>query len=176
MSLRKPFVDNILSLGGHRSYRQRVHDITIDTPCFSVFDGFVPLMCFGFLLLWQGVAEAWAIADSRIFSMGRAISAVRAGKRIIENVGPHMDLRRLQMAADLADEKAQAVAPLWGFNREAVLREYGPSGNDYMLWVRFYHGSTLFKAENSDGAVSATTSGAEASGGPFKAARTTISA
>ena len=106
------------------------------TPAFTVFDDNRPVLCFGIYPIWPGLAEGWMVPSSRIGT--RAVALVRGGRGIISHVGPAMGLRRLQFMVRSSHLQAVRFAQALYFKREATLTRYGPEGDDYDVFARFY--------------------------------------
>ena len=81
-------------------------------------------------------AEGWMVPSSRIGT--RAVALVRGGRGIISHVGPAMGLRRLQFMVRSSHLQAVRFAQALYFEREATLTRYGPEGDDYDVFARFY--------------------------------------
>ena len=90
--------------------------------------------CFGLWLLWPGVAEAWLIPSR---NLGRkTITFHRAALRYFEYAAVKLQLKRLQFTVHSHNVPACRWAERCLFEKEGVMRNYGPDGADYILFAR----------------------------------------
>ena len=95
-----------------------------------LIDG-VPLVCFGFLKLWEGRGEMWAFFDKD--SNKYALSIIRHAVPVVEN-SPY---KRLEMAVGYQHFAGRRLAEAMGFKVDAPFMEaYGRDGKDYVLYSR----------------------------------------
>ena len=95
-----------------------------------------PAMSFGFDYKWPGVIEVWMLPGKLAIEHGTILT--RAARRLFVKLGPHLNLRRLQIVVDVNREKAVEWADFLGFKREGVMKRYGPEGHDYYMYARIY--------------------------------------
>ena len=107
-----------------------------NNPAFTVFYEDKPFASFGVYELWGGVAEGWMVPSNRIEI--NPIVLARRSRPIWLHIGPAMQLRRLQFMVRSSHLHATRFAEFLYFNKEATLKEYGPEGDDYHIYVRFY--------------------------------------
>ena len=107
-----------------------------NNPAFTLFYDDKPFLSFGFYELWGGVAEGWMVPSNRIERNPIVIG--KAGRAVFYHIGPAMQLRRLQFTVRSSHLQAVRFAEFVKFKREATLKEYGPEGDDYHIYVRFY--------------------------------------
>ena len=107
-----------------------------DNPAFTLFYNDKPFLSFGFYEIWPGVAEGWMVPSNRIERNPIVIG--KAGRAVFYHIGPSMQLRRLQFMVRSSHLQAVRFAEFVKFRREATLKEYGPEGDDYHIFVRFY--------------------------------------
>ena len=62
----------------------------------------------------------------------------RGARQLFNEIGPAMQLRRLQFMVRSSHLHAVKFAETLYFTREATLQSYGPEGDDYFVYVRFY--------------------------------------
>lgn len=113
-----------------------MQNMAAETPAFTVMDRGKLLLSFGIYPLWPGVAEGWMIPSNLISS--KAIALVRGAKSVFNNISTMMQLHRIQFMISSSHVQAIRFAEVLQFKREAVLSRYGPSGDDYYIYTRFY--------------------------------------
>lgn len=117
-------------------YTQSIWAQAQDNPAFTLFYNDKPFLSFGFYEIWPGVAEGWMVPSNRIERNPIVIG--KAGRAVFYHIGPSMQLRRLQFMVRSSHLQAVRFAEFVKFQREATLKEYGPEGDDYHIYVRFY--------------------------------------
>ena len=95
-----------------------------------------PTICFGFIPLWNGVAEAWMLVDIDIRS--KTVPFLRVTKHIFMGIGSVMGLHRLQMYIQQDNQRAIKYAEFAKFKREGLLMKYSPSKENYYCYGRNY--------------------------------------
>lgn len=103
----------------------------------AIVDGRV-LGMFGIYQLWSGVGEAWLIPSRHI--QQKTFSFHRAALRFFDYVPKKMKLKRLQITVCSSNGLADRWANRCYFNREGLLKRYGPEGSDYWMYARLYDG------------------------------------
>jgi hypothetical protein len=104
-------------------------------PCVTGFRLLKPVIAFGFVPIWQGVAEAWMVgsADARKYP----ITMTKTGRVVMDIAKISMGLHRLQITVRNTDKRAESWAYAIGFWQESVMKKYGPDGEDYLMMTRF---------------------------------------
>jgi len=95
-----------------------------------------PTVCFGFIPLWQGVAEAWMLVDVDIRT--KTVPFLRNTKHIFLGIGSIMGLHRLQMYVHEHNQRAIRYAEYAKFKREGLLMNYSPIKENYYCYGRLY--------------------------------------
>lgn len=93
-----------------------------------------PAAVFGSIHIWKGVEELWMFCEERARKM--PVLMTKAGRIMAYHRVIAGNLHRLQITVRLNDEKALKWAEAIGFEREAVMRRYGPDQMDYQLMAR----------------------------------------
>lgn len=95
-------------------------------------DGF-PVATFGITPLWNGVSEVWAMFDKeRIRKHG--VFMVKATKAFLDDqMKTH---HRLQCFVYANNESLVKFVENFGFEREGLMRKYGPTGEDFYMYAR----------------------------------------
>ena len=94
-----------------------------------------PVAVFGFVPIWQGVAESWLLVDDIARTKPVAMTKYGLWAHDISKIS--MGLHRQQITVRITDKRAYKWALALGFTQEAVMRAYGPDGSDYYLMARF---------------------------------------
>lgn len=94
-----------------------------------------PVVCFGVIPIWNGVAEAWFLADDK--ARGEPLALTRMTKRFLDIAEISLGLRRLQITVRTTHMAAIAWAKALKFNNEGLMLGYGPDGVDYLLMARY---------------------------------------
>jgi hypothetical protein len=95
------------------------------------------LACAGLLIVWPGLASAWAVITRR--GRDHPVMIHRTTQRFLDaNIQRHR-LRRVEATAFESDRRAQAWLARLGFEVESVRPEWGPSGQTGLNFVRFTH-------------------------------------
>ena len=88
----------------------------------------------GIIPLWDGVAECWLIGGWRLGS--HKVSAVRALTATLARQVKEQQLRRLQAVVRADWDEAVRFVEFLRFEREGLLRGYGPDGSDHYIYAR----------------------------------------
>lgn len=103
--------------------------------CTILVNG-IPYAVFGFVPLWKGVAECWLLLDNRCRTVFVPFS--RSSLRIFDEIGTFMELKRLQMYVVSKNFLYNKYAKFCKFNKEGLLKYYGPDLTDYNCYGRYY--------------------------------------
>jgi len=95
-----------------------------------------PVICFGFIPLWQGVAEAWALIDVEIGT--KTVPFAKVTKHIFMGIGSVMGLHRLQMYVQQDSKRAIRYAEFCNFKQEGLLKQYSPVKDNFYIYGRYY--------------------------------------
>lgn len=103
-------------------------------PCWTGFFNSTPVVCAGFVILWPGVAEGWAMTSD--WCRDHPVIFHKAATRQINNMVHSHSLWRLQLAIPVSHRVSCAWAKRMGFVLEGVMLKYGPDQADYFRYVR----------------------------------------
>jgi len=107
-------------------------------PKHTFYDGATGtiLAIAGVTLFWDGVAEVWTITSDEVekFPMGYA----RAIKEIIDFYIKELKLKRLQATCPRSMPCGDRWFKFLGFEKESLMKNFGPDGDDYYLYVRLF--------------------------------------
>tara|TARA_Y100000004_G_scaffold182527_1_gene229369 strand:+ start:528 stop:1022 length:495 start_codon:yes stop_codon:yes gene_type:complete len=91
---------------------------------------------FGLFKLWPGVGEAWLIPSNKIDR--KTLAMHRAALRFFEYAANELQIKRLQFTVHTLNERADRWAQRCYFEREGLLKKYGPDGSDYWMYARMF--------------------------------------
>lgn len=80
--------------------------------------------------------EAWLVPGKVAIEHGSHLS--RGALRFFDKIGVKLGLRRMQIVVCVDREKAVQWAEFLKFEREGLMRCYGPEGKDYYMYARTY--------------------------------------
>lgn len=124
---------NLELFGGFQDYLQAYAQTGVAYT--AIGDGEIYAM-FGMWQLWPGVSEAWLIPSNKIDR--KVIAMHRASLRFFEYAAEQTNTKRLQFTVHTRNERADRWAQRCHFEREGLLRKYGPDGADYWMYSRMF--------------------------------------
>ena len=83
------------------------------------------------MAFWKGQAECWMIVDKNISN--HKFIFHRTAKKIIPEIMDRMYLHRLQFTVHSYNTQAVRWADVLQFEKEGLLRMYGPDKCDYLM-------------------------------------------
>ena len=95
-----------------------------------------PALVMGLEYKWATNYEAWLVPGKVAIEHGSHLS--RGARRFFDKIGPRLGLRRMQIVVCVDREKAVQWANFLKFEREGLMRSYGPEGKDYYMYARTY--------------------------------------
>jgi len=119
----------------HTNHKDIVMDQIGFGPTVTAFCGLDPVAMFGFVPIWEGVAESWLLADNEARKKPLALTKYGIAAHDIAKIS--MGLHRLQITVRITDNRAVKWAFALGFKNEAIMKKYGPDQVDYYLMARF---------------------------------------
>jgi RimJ/RimL family protein N-acetyltransferase len=108
---------------------------SIAGPAVTAFLDLKPVACFGFVPVWDGVAEAWLIADDK--ARTKPIGMTKVGKTFFDIAEISWQLHRVQISVRTQDSRAHRWAIALGFREEGVMHKYGPDQADHYIMARY---------------------------------------
>jgi len=108
--------------------------VTASGPTYT---GFVDDKVAGFagvMLMWPGVGEGW-ILGSNLFESNK-LWFVRNVKRYLENIMNTHQMHRVQTTVMHGHTELIRLVEFLGMKFEGRLRNYGPNGEDYLIYGR----------------------------------------
>lgn len=93
-----------------------------------------PLVVFGCISCWDGVAEAFATVNREMASgHGKAISRMIRAR--MDQCMEVLSLHRMQATAGVTDRQGQVFLRAIGFSREGLMREGAPDRTDLITYA-----------------------------------------
>jgi hypothetical protein len=105
-------------------------------PAYSIVTDEDILWCGGMLILWPGVAEAWAVPS--LSALDYPVTVHRLIYRMVDRVKESLHLRRIQCSVVHGYKQSRKWVKMFGFCFEGKMRNYGPDGETHYryAWVR----------------------------------------
>ncbi len=97
-----------------------------------------PMLSFGIIPIWPGLAEAWMIPDKDIDTV--AIPLCRCARQFFAWAETTMQLRRIQIIVRSSNVRAQKWAEFLYFEKESEMMGFGPTGESHFMYRRLNHG------------------------------------
>ena len=91
---------------------------------------------FGVHEVWPGVGEGWLITSHQVAHY--PITLTRMTRRYLDIAARELQLHRLQITCNVNNQLAVRWASRLKFDREGLLRRYGPDGSDYIMLSRIF--------------------------------------
>ncbi|MGA1762773.1 MAG: hypothetical protein ACO397_06220 [Gammaproteobacteria bacterium] len=95
-----------------------------------------PVVSFGLLNIFPGVAEAWLIPSKELNLLKVALPFHKATKAFFANAFRLFNLRRIQCTVDISNKDALKWIETMLFTREGIMKKFGPEGTDYVMYSR----------------------------------------
>jgi hypothetical protein len=123
----RPFDEGILlGLDGCADYAPTFEQ----NPGWTMFVDGVPAAAAGFVILWRGVAEGWALTSALVDK--HPVSFQRLVKRLLAETIQLYKLWRVQAVIELEHKQSLKWAAKLGFAREGSMLMMGPNGEDFV--------------------------------------------
>jgi hypothetical protein len=119
----------------HTDHKEIIMEQIDYGPTVTAFFGLDPVAMFGFVPIWEGVAESWLVADNGVRT--RPLTLTKYGIAAHDIAKISMGLHRLQITVRITDNRAMKWAFALGFENEVIMKKYGPDQVDYYLMARF---------------------------------------
>lgn len=116
--------------------QERLEFVAQQKTAWTIFYKSQPALVMGLEYKWQTNYEAWLVPGKLSIEHGSLLS--RGAKRFFDKIGSKLGLRRMQIVVCVDREKAVQWARFLRFEREGLMRCYGPEGKDYYMYARIY--------------------------------------
>ena len=103
---------------------------------YTLFVNKEPIVAGGIIVLWQGVAEGWVMANQNIFEV--KFLAAKEIKRRTDILCKKNNIKRLQTTVKYDFNQGIRFASWFGLKPEGIMRKYGPDGSDYYRMAKIY--------------------------------------
>ena len=108
--------------------------IPLDGCAIAMHEGGRCIGAYGVIEMWPGVARAWSLFSEVLIEEHPRLLGLHAHKDLRKADG--LGLRRIEATTDVNSEESWKFLEWLGFEREALMRKYGPSGEDMYLYAR----------------------------------------
>ena len=143
----KPFkeehADQIVSFGmNHKlmevdaSYKENRICTADKGNAYTLFVNKKPVVAGGIVILWEGVAEGWVMANQNIYDI--KFLACREIKVRTDLLCKRNRVKRLQTTVKYDFSTGIRFATWLGLKPEGIMRHYGPDGSDYYRMAKIY--------------------------------------
>jgi hypothetical protein len=89
------------------------------------------LLCFGVTLMWRGVGEFWIMPSDSDELV--SISVINHVTQMIDIIIEQFTLNRIHIQVRVANERTLCFINSLGFDKEGLMKKYGPEGGDYFM-------------------------------------------
>jgi len=117
-------------------YLERLEHMSSIGMAFTILKSGVTMVCAGLIPLFPNTSEAWMLRDERVERYPIALS--KGALVFFDEVGPALDLTRVQLLVNAQNIAAVRWAKWLKFKNEGRLRAYGPDDTDYYMFARLY--------------------------------------
>lgn len=97
-----------------------------------------PLMIIGFVKLWEGCAQVWAIPSDSV--RGKGLWLVRLARNMLKICARDYNLHRYHTLMDPMDTESLKWIRLLGFHHEATFKKAYADGRELLVYARFFTG------------------------------------
>ena len=104
---------------------------------YCVIDDGKPMLCFGVVPYWPGVAELWLIPDKKKISEHK-IKFHKGALQFMKLAAADLKLKRLQVTVSSLNVSALKWIKSIYFEEEGILKHYGVDGSDYKMFARYF--------------------------------------
>lgn len=101
-------------------------------PASTLVHNDEPLVSFGITPIWDHSATVWAVFSDSAADYGAHV--YRYAKQFVADISEQFERVQCDVSADL--HKARRFVEMLGFAEEAVMRKYGPNGEDFCRYAR----------------------------------------
>ena len=118
------------------NYETYLAKITIHNAAYTGFYFGKPVVSFGLLNMFPGVAEAWLIPSKELNNIKVALPFHRATKAFFDNAFHLFNLRRIECTVDVTNKDALKWIETMLFTKDGIKQKFGPDGHDYAMYSR----------------------------------------
>ena len=100
----------------------------------TVCDGDVVLAVLGGTLFWPGTMEIWSLTSDGVAKY--PVSYVKIGRSLLDQYQERLNITRFQAVCMSGNPKLEKWFELLGFEKESLMKKYGPGGKDFYMYAR----------------------------------------
>jgi hypothetical protein len=116
--------------------QNRLEHVSKAKTAWTIFYRGKPALVMGLEYKWDTNYEAWLVPGELSIEHGALLT--RGARRFFDKIGAKLGLLRMQIVVCVDREKAVQWARFLKFEREGLMRRYGPEGKDYYMYARTY--------------------------------------
>ncbi len=129
------------NMEAHPDYMSMLKSYAAAGPAITVLHEGKPVLSFGVVPFYPGVAEAWMLRGELVTRHGRAVAV--GARTFFDEIGHTMGLWRCQIGVQSSNIRATKFARFLKFEHEGILRRFGPEGSDFQMMARLYDGRNI---------------------------------
>jgi hypothetical protein len=133
--------DDLQARANIPDWLDRIKNQTNMGPSFTGLYYGKPMLSFGIIPVWPGLAEAWMIPDENIGAI--TIPLCRCARQFFAWADTAMQLRRTQIIVRSSNVRAQNWAEFLYFEKESEMTGFGPTGESHFMYRRLNHGRSI---------------------------------
>tara|TARA_R100000773_G_C4194771_1_gene99362 strand:- start:216 stop:713 length:498 start_codon:yes stop_codon:yes gene_type:complete len=134
MNLYPEDKDHLNQIPGYRDY---LDDATKQGYGFTVLDKGRPIVCFGVVPLWPGVAELWLIPDTKLIQKWK-LKFHKGARKFMELAADELNLHRLHVTVSAQNVRSVKWIEHIYFKREGLLKKYSFNKKDMIMYSRLF--------------------------------------
>ena len=134
MDLYQEDKDHLNHIPGYRDYLDQA---TKQGYGFTVLDKGRPIVCFGIVPQWPGVAELWLIPDQVLIKKHR-LRFHKGSLKFMVHAAEELNLHRLHVTVSAHNVPAVKWIESIYFSREGVLKKYSFDKKDMIMYSRIF--------------------------------------
>ena len=134
MDLHQDDYDHMKQIPGYLEY---LDNATKQGYGYTVLDKGKPIVCFGLVPQWPGVAELWLIPDMKLIFKHK-LKFHKGSKKFMELCADELNLHRLHVTVSARNVRAIKWIEKIYFSREGVLKKYSFNKNDMITYSRIF--------------------------------------
>ena len=150
------------NMEAHPDYMGMLKGYAASGPAITALSDGKPVLSFGIVPFWPGVAEAWMLRGDDVSRHGRAVAY--GARLFFDEIGSICQLWRCQIGVQTSNDRATKFAGFLKFKIEGLMEQFGPEKSDFYLMARLYDGGT-FQFTETTGTRSEHRGGAASPGG-----------
>ena len=104
---------------------------------YTVIENGKPMLSFGVVPQWEGVAELWLIPDQTLIKKHK-IKFHKGALQFMKLAAADLKLHRLHVTVSSLNVSALKWIKSIYFVEEGILKHYGVDGSDYKMFARYF--------------------------------------